>query len=104
MPARTVKEIPRPDRKSGLTDAFLQQIFATIDSPPRGSPHFRRVQVAISSYLDADGGRIGDFVSRTPSGNSRVRLKCIQGGWIFERPIRIDCKRMPSSYECQSST
>jgi len=27
MPPRTVKEIPRPERKSGLTDAFVQQIF-----------------------------------------------------------------------------
>lgn len=74
MPARTVKEIPRPDRKSGLTDAFVQQICATIDSPPRGSPHFRRVQVAISSYLDAEVGRIG---SRTPSGRHAA------GGMVF---------------------
>src|ERR1700676_2524421 len=28
----------------------------TIDSPPRGSPHFRRVRVAISPYLDAEVG------------------------------------------------
>src|SRR5260221_9081893 len=80
MPARTVKEIPRPDRKSGLTDAFLQQICATIDSPPRGSPHFRRVQVAISSYLDAEVGRIGAFSSRTP--------------WVGTRPVEWYSGRM----------
>jgi hypothetical protein len=34
---------------------------ATIDSPPHGSPHFRRVRDAISSYLDAEVGCIAAF-------------------------------------------
>src|SRR6202165_2030101 len=37
----------------------------TIDSPPRGSPHFRRVRVAISSYPDAEVGCIGTQSRRT---------------------------------------
>jgi len=89
---RTVKRIPRRGRNSGLTDALIQQICpetgcertaadsrrslhfrnavnwqaasATIDSPPHGSPHFRRVRDAISSYLDADVGCIGAFYGR----------------------------------------
>ena len=68
MPPCTVKGIPRPNRKSGLTDAFVQQICATIDSPPHGSPHFRRVPVAISSYLDAEVGRVWAYRWRMPSG------------------------------------
>jgi hypothetical protein len=59
MPPRTVKGIPRPDQKSDLTDAFVQQICATIDSPTHASPHFRRVPVAISSYLGAEVGNRG---------------------------------------------
>jgi hypothetical protein len=85
MLPRTVKRISRPDRNSKLTDALIQQICelrgepaadcrrrlnylhcvnrpaasATIDSPPGGSPHFRRVRDAISSYLDVDVGCIG---------------------------------------------
>jgi hypothetical protein len=34
----TVKGIPRPDRRWDLTDAFVQQICATIDSPPTALP------------------------------------------------------------------
>ena len=33
-----------------------RKLHATIDSPPRGPPHFRRLPVAISSHVDADGG------------------------------------------------
>ena len=33
---------------------------ATIDLPPRSSPHFRRLRAAICSYLDAEMGRIED--------------------------------------------
>jgi hypothetical protein len=32
---------------------------ATIDSPRCGSPHFRRVRDAVSSYLGAEVGCIG---------------------------------------------
>jgi hypothetical protein len=72
MPLRTVKGIPRSDRKSDLTDAFVQQICATIDSPPRGSPHFRRVRVAISSYLGAEVAGIGGYDRRVPSSRHAV--------------------------------
>jgi hypothetical protein len=87
MRPRTVKRIPGPDRNSDLTDALIQQICklqgepgadcrrrpdflnsvnrraapATFDSPPGGSPHFRRDRVAISSYLGAEVGCIGAF-------------------------------------------
>src|ERR1700737_5010519 len=86
MLPRTVKGIPRPDRKSDLTDAFVQQIYAselaadcrrpsipnsvnrraasaTIDSPPRSSPHFRRVPAAVCSYAAAEAGCIGDVTA-----------------------------------------
>jgi len=90
MPLRTVKGIPRLDRKSGLTDAFVQQIWATIDSPPHGSPHFRRVPVAISSYLDAVVGvHRGAYNRRTPSGKARGRGNGNWGGWGFEGQIRL---------------
>src|ERR1700687_1681394 len=39
---------------------------ATIDSPPRGSPHFRRVRDAISLLLGAEVGCIGAQDRRMP--------------------------------------
>jgi rare lipoprotein A len=42
---------------------------ATIDSPPPRSPHFRRVQAAVCSYVDAEMGCIGDV--RPPGACSR---------------------------------
>ena len=83
---RTVKRIPCPHRESNQTGDLVQQFcparaekrpespyfrssagrHATIDSPLQGSPHFRRVRDAISSYLGAEVGRIGAWYRRAP--------------------------------------
>jgi hypothetical protein len=46
-----------------LADAdaeFTAHEWATIDSPPQRSPHFRRVRPAVCSHIDAEVGCIGD--------------------------------------------
>jgi hypothetical protein len=44
---------------AGRGSAILKFTASTIDSPRRGSPHFRRVRDAISSWLDAEVGCVG---------------------------------------------
>jgi hypothetical protein len=81
-PCCTVKRNSYEDRKSHRTDDLAQQFrlpgganrrpaMATIDSPPHGSPHFRRVRDAISSYLDAEVGSSG-----------RITTKCLEVGTL----------------------
>jgi hypothetical protein len=57
----------RKRARQGATTAQVRRIpgilrpaKATIDSPPRRSPHFRRVPPAVCSYVDAEMGCIGD--------------------------------------------
>src|SRR5438094_708476 len=69
----TVKKIQSPPTRSGRSEVLPQHTVrkrdrkaristgsvATIDSPRGGSPHFRRLRVALSSPSDAEVGCIG---------------------------------------------
>src|SRR5258707_6092660 len=93
MPPRTVKGIPRPDRKSVLTDAFVQQICATIDSPPTALPIsavFRlRYRHTLMRWWVASGPITGEPSGRPAAGgmvigadgDSKVRSGWPDGAW-----------------------
>src|SRR5262249_20455022 len=57
-----------------LSPAIPREWRVTIGSPRKGSPHFRRVPVAISSHADAEVGRIA-CECRCMPGLGRPRLQ-----------------------------
>jgi len=87
MPARTVKEIPRPDRKSGLTDAFLQQIAQPLIHQPMALPISAVFRLRYRHCLMRRWAHWGELAVRAQHW-ARGRWNGSWGGWGFDGQIR----------------
>ena len=80
--------VRKRDTDSGANPANPRKPRATIDSPPIWHPHFRRVQVAISSLSDAEVGCIGRIGCSRPNIGHAAGGMVNWGGWGFDGQIR----------------